>query len=376
MVAFLKFFRWTIIATVIAVVAAGIYDGLDGIILCVLLGIMEVSLSFDNAVVNATVLRRMSERWQDRFLLYGIFIAVFGMRLIFPLLVVGIAAHLGPVEAIQLALEKGDPHVPGTYGYILLEAMPQIAAFGFTFLLMLFLDFAFEDRDIKWLRWLEAPLARVGKLDQLSVVITGTTLFVIATTLAKDPAIILASGLLGLVTYIAVNGLGNVIKKTGGIDEETSEELPEGIYGAAVNPKSGPSDLAKATGKAGFFLFMYLEVLDASFSFDGVIGAFAITSDPIIIALGLGVIGAMAVRSITIFMVRQRTLEAFVYLEHGAHWAIGALAVILLLASVGIHVDEIITGLLGVGFIVAAYISSVIRNKRLEKTPTKVEVNA
>ena len=89
-------------------------------------------------------------------------------------------------------------------------------------------------------------------------------------------------------------------------------------------------------------------MLDASFSFDGVIGAFAITSDPIIIALGLGLIGAMFVRSLTVFLVRKGTLADYVYLEHGAHWAIGALAVILLV-SIGYHINEFITGLIGRG---------------------------
>lgn len=94
-------------------------------------------------------------------------------------------------------------------------------------------------------------------------------------------------------------------------------------------------------------------MLDASFSFDGVIGAFAITADPIIIALGLGLIGAMFVRSLTVYLVRKGTLSEYVYLEHGAHWAIGALAFILLY-SIGTHVPEIITGLIGVALIIAA----------------------
>ncbi len=129
-----------------------------------------------------------------------------------------------------------------------------------------------------------------------------------------------------------------------------------------VRRRSGPSDLAKATGKAGFFLFLYLEVLDASFSFDGVIGAFAITADPIIIALGLGLIGAMFVRSLTVYLVRKGTLSEYVYLEHGAHWAIGALALILFY-SIGTHVPEVVTGLVGVVLIVAAFISSVVRRR-------------
>src|SRR5690606_8917089 len=141
-------------------------------------------------------------------------------------------------------------------------------------------------------------------------------------------ATVLLSGLLGIIVYIAVDGLGSMFH---------TEEFEEDSSG-------GPSNLAKATGKAGFFLFLYLEVLDASFSFDGVIGAFAITSDPIIIALGLGLIGAMFVRSITVYLVRKGTLSEYVYLEHGAHWAIGALATILIV-SIGVHINEIITGL-------------------------------
>jgi hypothetical protein len=117
-----------------------------------------------------------------------------------------------------------------------------------------------------------------------------------------------------------------------------------------------------ATGKAAFFLFLYLEVLDASFSFDGVIGAFAISQDIFVIATGLGV-GALYIRSLTVYLVRQGTLNDYVYLEHGAHWAIGALAV-LLLVTIKYEIPEVVTGLIGVGFIIAAFISSVLRNRR------------
>ena len=94
-------------------------------------------------------------------------------------------------------------------------------------------------------------------------------------------------------------------------------------------------------------------MLDASFSFDGVVGAFAITSDPIIIAIGLGV-GAMFIRSLTVYLVRKGTLSEYVYLEHGALWAIGALAVLLLI-TIKYDVPEVVTGLIGVGFIGAAF---------------------
>src|SRR5690606_15747660 len=72
----------------------------------VVLSILEVSLSFDNAVVNATVLKEMDEVWQQRFLLWGIAFAVFGMRIVFPLAIVAIAAGLGPVEAVTLSLDR------------------------------------------------------------------------------------------------------------------------------------------------------------------------------------------------------------------------------------------------------------------------------
>ena len=145
--------------TVIGLVLAFCYGGTTGLAVAAILIVLEVSVSFDNAVVNATVLARMSPFWQKIFLTVGVLIAVFGMRLVFPLLIVGITAHLSPTEAVQLALERAACTSPGTYAYLLHEAHPAIAAFGGMFLLMLFLDFIFEEREITWLTWLERPLA-------------------------------------------------------------------------------------------------------------------------------------------------------------------------------------------------------------------------
>jgi hypothetical protein len=356
----LRIFGWSYAVTAVSLVVALLYGGWEALILCAVLGILEISLSFDNAVVNATVLERMSEFWQRIFLTIGILIAVFGMRLVFPLLIVGVTADLNPIEAVTLALERRPEDDPTSYAHLLNEAYPQIAAFGGMFLLMLFLDWVFTDREHKWLTWLERPLARIGQLNRLSVVIAIVALVLLASFLAEDPAVVLIAGALGLVTYLAVNGLGDFFEQVG---HKQIEEIED--EGAVASNGSGPSQLAKATGKAGFFLFLYLEVLDAAFSFDGVIGAFAITTDPIIIALGLGLIGAMFVRSLTVFLVRKGTLADYVYLEHGAHWAIGALAVILLI-GIGYHVNEVVTGLVGVAFILAAFASSIVRNRRLE----------
>ncbi|MEU4828123.1 DUF475 domain-containing protein [Actinomadura sp. NPDC023710] len=352
----LRTFGWSFGVTVVGLLIALLYDGATGLALVAVLAVLEVSLSFDNAVVNAKVLDRMSAFWQKIFLTVGIAIAVFGMRLVFPLLIVGITAKLSPVEAFDLALN--DSH---RYHELMNDAYPMIAAFGGMFLMMLFLDFVFEERADKWLPWLERPLARIGKLDQLSVVVAGGSLALVAWLSASDPGSVMIAGVLGMVTYILVNGLGELFSEASEDDEEGEEGEEEGAEAGKGGGRSGPSSLALATGKAGFFLFLYLEVLDASFSFDGVIGAFAISTDPIVIALGLG-IGAMYIRSLTVFLVRKGTLHEYVYLEHGAHWAIGALAVCMLV-SIGHHVPEWITGGLGAGLIIAAFVSSVVRNR-------------
>jgi hypothetical protein len=358
----LRTFGWSFGITALGLVAALFYGGPAGFALVAVLAILEISLSFDNAVVNAKVLDRMSPFWQKIFLTIGIAIAVFGMRLVFPLLIVVVTAGMGPIEAFDLALND-----PDAYHHSMETAYPTIAAFGGMFLLMLFLNFVFEDHEHKWLAWLERPLAKIGRLDQLPVVVAGAGLSIIAGMWADDPGTVMIAGVLGMVTYILVNGLGELFSEVGGVTEDLDDDVKE--PGEAAGPKAkpstgGPSKLAVATGKAGFFLFLYLEVLDASFSFDGVIGAFAISTDPIVIALGLG-IGAMYIRSLTVFLVRKGTLGEYVYLEHGAHWAIGALAVCMLV-GIAQHVPEWITGGLGAGLIIAAFVSSLLRNRRLD----------
>jgi hypothetical protein len=296
----------------------------------------------------------MSEFWVKIFLTVGILIAVFGMRLLFPLVVVFVTAGLSPIEAWDLALEKGNPDTPGTYGYILNDAHPLIAAFGGMFLLMIFLDFVFdEDKEHHWLGPVERALSKAAAFPGVSVLVALVWLFVFSRIFPEEAADMLLAGVFGIILYLAVNGLGDFFD--GGLDDELDDDGER---------QASTGEVVKATGKAAFSLFLYLELLDASFSFDGVIGAFAITSDPIIIALGLGLIGAMFVRSLTVYLVRKGTLAEYVYLEHGAHWAIGALAFILMI-SIGVHISEFITGLIGVAFIGASLLTSIRRNRRL-----------
>ena len=117
-----------------------------------------------------------------------------------------------------------------------------------------------------------------------------------------------------------------------------------------------------AGAKGGLGAFLYLEVLDASFSFDGVIGAFALTQNLFVIAIGLG-IGAMYVRSMTIMLVERGTLAEYRYLEHGAFYAIVALAVIMFIQPL-VHIPEVVTGLGGATLIGISLLSSIRWNRK------------
>jgi hypothetical protein len=305
----------------------------------VVLGVLEVSLSFDNAVVNATVLRDMAPVWQRRFLTWGIVIAVFGMRIVFPLAIVAIAARLGPVDAIRLAATD-----PVAYERIVTGAHVGIAGFGGAFLAMVGLTFFLdEDKDTHWIGVVERPFAGLSRISGVAIAIVLLALFGLSRLVATDAAMaFLSAGLFGLVAYVAVQAIG-VVTQGGG-------DAPGARAGAAG-----------AGARSGLAAFLYLEVLDASFSFDGVIGAFALSNNLFVIALGLG-IGAMFVRSMTVMLVERGTLTHYRYLEHGAFYAIVALAAIMLV-SVRVAVPETVTGLIGAAFIGMALLASIRANR-------------
>lgn len=330
-------FRLSIVVTVVCLALAGWWGHQSGmgampaLWLALVLGVLEVSLSFDNAVVNAGVLRYMSEFWRKLFLTVGVLIAVFGMRLVFPILIVSVATGEGFGAVVGMALER-----PEEYAKILTGHYPQIAAFGGMFLLLVSASFIFDDeRKDFWLEPVENMLARIGKADSAAVIVA--ILVLLSTKLFVPAAIfpsVLLSGICGILLFLAVDS----------IDAFFEVEDEEG----------GAAGIAK---RAGIAAFLYLEVLDASFSFDGVIGAFAITRDVVVIMLGLA-IGAMFVRSLTVYLVHKGTLDQFIFLEHGAHYAIGALAFVMLFGIVH-HIPEVVTGLIGVFFIAASIWSSI-----------------
>jgi len=319
--------------------SAGTLAGMAQVLWIVLiLSVLEVSLSFDNAVVNASVLNAMDEVWQRRFLTWGILFAVFGMRIVFPLAIVAVAANIGPIEALSLSLSN-----PAKYEELVSSAHISIAGFGGAFLAMVGMKFFFDaDKEVHWIASIETALAKVSNLPAIEIALLLLGMWGISAMLPVEEAhTFLVSGMLGLVTFIAVEALSHWL--------EMREQAAR---------------LAGAVVRSGLGGFLYLNILDASFSFDGVIGAFALSNNMVVIALGLS-IGAIFVRSMTVHLVREGMLAEYRYLEHGAFWAIVVLAAIMLVSAV-FHIPETITGLIGAILIGLSFWWS-LRHQRAER---------
>jgi len=347
----LKYFKLSFLVTGLGLVAGatiGWYYRHTGagvaktVFIVAVLSVLETSLSFDNAVVNASVLRNMTAIWRHRFLTWGIAIAVFGMRLVFPLVVVSVVAWVNPWEALRLAAFE-----PDEYGRILTSAQVALGAFGGAFLGMVCLKYFFDaKKNVHWIVPVETQLARFGKVEAAALGVMMVALYSFSRFVPSGKAYeFLVAGIVGLVIFIAVDGIG--------VAMEVGEDAMKNVHRASAAS------------------FVYLEVLDASFSFDGVIGAFALTNNLFIIAIGLGV-GAMFVRSLTVMMVERGTLDAYRFLEHGAFWAIGALALLMLVGTV-VDVPDAITGLIGTAFIGLSIWSSIHYRRRAGAQPSSSE---
>ncbi len=341
----LKYFGGSYLITILGLIAAYFWGehfhqgtGWACVFIAFVLAVLEVSLSFDNAVVNAMKLEKMSEKWRHRFITWGILIAVFGMRFLFPLAVVSIFAKLHITSVLNMALN--DVH---QYAHYLELTHAPIVTFGGAFLLMLFMDYYTDSKkNVHWIKLFEIPLQKLSKIKGICTITVLAALGILMTQIPADIKYsVLGSGIAGIITYLCIDGLAEWLEKR---QEERAKLC---------------ADTVRCSGLIGF---LYLELIDASFSLDGVLGAFALSQDIIIITIGL-FIGAMFVRSLTIMLVEKKTLKQFLYLEHGAHWAIGTLA-ILMFISTEIEIPEVITGSLGLLFIVSSLISSIIHNKQ------------
>lgn len=335
-------FRIFAISGLITLALAGLVFylmGLPGLWIFVVLVILEVTFSFDNAVINSKILERMSPLWQQLFLTVGIIFAVFIVRFVLPVIIVMISAGLGFMDVITMAL-----HDSVKYSETLHHAEPMINAFGGTFLMMIGLNYFLDrQKDVHWLGRLEKWLSRFGQYESFKVLIMLAIAMVLYVSVEeKYQTVVLVASIVGTMLHIALDLFGKYF---------------EGKQSAAK----------KLVGMAAFASFMYLNVLDASFSLDGVIGAFAITTDVILIMAGLGA-GALWVRSLTVYLVRTKALGKYRYLEHGAHWAILALGIIMLTKLYHFEPPEWFTGSIGLLFVLTAIVSSILERTRAKKS--------
>lgn len=315
--------------------------GITALFTVLVLTLLETTFSADNAVVNSKVLTTLSPFWQKLFMTAGIFIAVFVVRFLLPIIIVAFSAGIGFHDVVNLAL-----HHPHEYEQELTKAEPVISAFGGTFLLMITLSYFIDyNKKTHWLPYLEKYLGKLGKFDNITVfIMLITTLLIYATV---DPAhhntIFLAS-ISAMALHIGLQ-----------------------LLDAAMGNAESKTKIKHKVGLAAFSAFMYLEILDASFSLDGVIGAFALTGDVVLIIAGLGA-GAIWVRAMTIHLVRSNALAKYIFLEHGAHWAIGFLGGVMLLKLYHIVLPEFVVGSLGIGFIALAIWWSKRKSKQLAQS--------
>jgi len=319
------------LTTLLAFIGIGLGFGIGGwtgVYLVGILAILEVSLSFDNAVVNAKMLKNMEVIWQKRFLTWGILVAVFGMRFLFPILIVGLVANWGIWETVKIAIVQ-----PELYHQKLLQSEQLIYAFGGAFLLMVFTDFILGEKEVRWIKPIEKYAEKLGMVHNSSLILA--MMVGLTVTYSSQSHQIAIAYFLGILSYSILHGINHYF--------------------------------SQFSAKNGLIGLIYLEVLDASFSFDGVIGAFAISSNIFIIMLGLG-IGALYVRSLTLWMVEKGVLNQFPYLEHGAHYAIGILSTIMLL-KIFFPVSEELTATLGVVMLSLSFVHSYWEQQKKKNLP-------
>ncbi|HET9171093.1 MAG TPA: DUF475 domain-containing protein [Actinospica sp.] len=343
-----RIFGFAHAVAIAALVGGFVVGGTQGLVVVALLGVLEIAVSFDNAIVNATVLARMNRYWQRMFMTVGVLIAAIGMRLLLPLFIVAIGAHLSPWRAVDLAYAD-----PNRYHSLLLTAQPGIAAFGGIFLLMIAIGFFREEREVLWWpaveRHLPTVLGKRGVPVLIALLFTAAARFTVP---AEDHMRVLAGCLVGLVGYLGIHLLSSRVADRADAD-------------GASRPR------ATVEGQGAFLLFVYLELLDATFSMDSVMGAFSVTVDIALITLGLA-IGAAYIRSLTVYVVRKGTLDEYRYLEHGAYYSIALLSV-LLLWEVWRDVPDWITACTGAIVISAAWLTSIWAGRRQRREEALAE---
>ncbi len=301
-------------------------DIFSALLVIVGLAVFEIVNSIDNAIINAHVLKSMSDKWRKIFLFWGLVFAVFVVRGILPFLIVWITIPgISIVEAFQ-AMFSGSPEVIKAVN----EGKPLILMGAGVFLLLLYLHWLFLEE--------KSPLFVIDKLIKphfgiwffacTAVLLTALLYF------AKASPMLMLSAAIGNAAFFILYGFREQAEKE-------SEYLMAG--------GGGMGDLSK---------LLYLEVLDASFSFDGVLGAFAFTTSIPLILIGNG-IGAFLVREMTIRSIDK--IANYKFLKNGAMTSIGILGVIIIFESfsdsfkLGINIPDVVPPLITFALVGVAF---------------------
>ncbi|APC38866.1 DUF475 domain-containing protein [Clostridium estertheticum] len=299
-------------------------------ILFIIIGlcVFEIVSSIDNAVINAEVLGTMSEKAKKWFLFYGILFAVFIVRGMLPWIIVWVTnPGLGPIGALT-ATFSNDPHIKESFEL----STPILMLGGGVFLLFLFLHWLFiEDKHfglpgeeffVKHGAWFYA--------------IVSVILVVIVALALKHDSVLALSAVIGSSAFFITDGF----KKNA---ESNEQQL--------LSNTSGMSDISK---------ILYLEIIDMTFSIDGVLGAFAFTTSVPLIILGNG-LGAIVVRQLT--MGNIENIKKYIFLKNGAMYSILCLGVVMILEGFKIEIPEYITPLVTILIILFFFFKSKVYAK-------------
>jgi len=310
----------------------GLSVALSALFIVSVLAVIELSLSFDNSVIQAKILKNWDTVWRTVFLTAGLLVAVVGARLIIPILIVSTTSGLSFIESFTLAFTD-----TVEYGHKLHDVHHLVAGAGGSFLLMVALDFFFNSKEVHWFGWLERKLEKFGELESFSVIFTLLVAYVLS-YFTKDPSAFFAASFGGVATYVVVHILAHL---AGDINDTGSRVIKGSVGG-----------------------FLFLEALDIFYSIDGIFAGLAISNNILYVMLGLG-IGAAGIRSFTVYMVNDGTLDQLKYLEHGAFYSITVLVMIMFASGVGVVVPEVLSGTLCAGVIGLSIWHSIKERRQL-----------
>jgi hypothetical protein len=305
-------------------------DILSVILIIAGLCLFETITSIDNAIINAEVLSTMSERTRRWFLVWGLIFAVFAVRGLLPWLIVWFSTPtLGPVGALT-ATFSSDPLVIAAIG----QSAPVLLIGGGTFLIFLFFH------------WLFLETKNFGLRGERYFSTKGVWFFAIV------------SVLLAALVWFALDK--NPLMAFGAVVGSTAFFI---VHGFRQNAEQAEHRMLHSSGMSDISKIFYLEVIDATFSTDGVIGAFAFTMAVPLILIGNG-IGAFVVRELTLRNVD--TIKKYRYLKNGAMYSIFFLGVIMILDSFGIRIPFFVSPLITFG-VVGFFLAKSLRD--IQKGP-------